>query len=154
MNRELAKEGTDNISSVLLLKRVEPCESAKTAEGRRYRKEMAIYTVEEDIGVSAKTLQLDQIRSMALRGEDDPALFGATATLPSYQAPQQPPIPREVHVPTDSSGSNCGSSCSNEDSEDTNTTVSTEEDIASASAANVLLMLSRSDGCVAGGTLR
>lgn len=172
MNRELAKEASDNISSVLLLKRVEPCEAAKTAEGRRNRKEMAIFTVEEDIGVSAKTLQLEQIRTMALRGDHE-ALFGATTFLPFFQSPtlqqqerqpqhhyqqqetqmmmhhqQQPPIPREVHVPTDgSSGSNCGSSYSNEDSEDYDGMVSTsEEDTASASAANVLLMLAMSRG--------
>jgi hypothetical protein len=172
VNRELAKEASDNISSVLLLKRVEPCEAAKTAEGRRNRKEMAIFTVEEDIGVSAKTLQLEQIRSMALRGDDE-ALFGSTTLLPSFQPPtqqqqeqpprrhyqqqdtqmmmhhqQQPPIPREVHVPTDASaGSHCGSSYSHEDSEDYIGIVSTsEEDTASASAANVLLMLAMSRG--------
>ena len=52
VNRDLAKHGSAEISSVLMLKRVEPCESAKTAEGRRVRKELAIFTVEEDIGVS------------------------------------------------------------------------------------------------------
>ena len=61
VNRDLAKEGTDDISSVLRLRRVEPCEAAKTAEGRRYRKELAIVTVEEDIGVSAKSLQLEHL---------------------------------------------------------------------------------------------
>lgn len=138
MNRDLAKEGTDDISSVLQLKRVEPCESAKTAEGRRYRKELAMMTVEEDIGVSAKTLRMEQIRTMALRGEEDAFLRG----MPSVP-PEDPSIPREVHIPTDSSGSNCNSSsCCNEDSEDTNTYASEEESIsASAAAANVLLML-------------
>jgi hypothetical protein len=71
VNRDLAKKGTDDISSVLQLKRVEPCETAKTPEGRRERKELAINTVEEDIGVSAKSLQVEQIRSMALRSEED-----------------------------------------------------------------------------------
>jgi hypothetical protein len=69
VNRDLAKNGTDNISSVLMLKRVEPCESAKTAEGRRVRKELAVSTVEDDIGVSAKSLQLEQIRSMDVHCE-------------------------------------------------------------------------------------
>lgn len=140
MNRDLAKEGTDDISSVLQLKRVEPCESAKTAEGRRYRKELAIITVEEDIGISAKTLQMEQIRTMALRGEEDPFVRG----MPSVP-PEDPGIPREVHVPSDSSGSNYNSiSFCNEDSEDTNTYASEEESIgASAAAANVLLMLSK-----------
>ena len=70
VNRDLAKAGTASISSVLLLKRVEPCESAKTAEGRRVRKELAVSTVEDDIGVSAKSLQLDQIRAMAFPPEE------------------------------------------------------------------------------------
>lgn len=70
VNRDLAKAGTASISSVLMLKRVEPCESAKTAEGRRVRKELAVSTVEDDIGVSAKSLQLDQIRSLAFPPED------------------------------------------------------------------------------------
>jgi hypothetical protein len=142
VNRDLAKEGTDDISSVLQLKRVEPCELAKTAEGRRYRKELAIHTVEEDIGVSAKTLQMEQIRTMALRGEEDAFL----RAIPPV-TPEDPSIPREVHdVPTDdSSGSNYNSSSfCNEDSEDTNTYASEEESIsADAAAANVLLMLSK-----------
>ena len=71
MNRELANAASDDVESVLLLKRVEPCETAKTAEGRRVRKEQAIHTVEEDLGVNAKTLQLDQIRAMALRLTED-----------------------------------------------------------------------------------
>ena len=71
VNRDLAKNGTNNISSVLLLKRVEPCESAKTAEGRRVRKELAVSTVEDDIGVSAKSLQLEQIRSMSFHFLED-----------------------------------------------------------------------------------
>ena len=68
VNRDLAQSGSDDISSVLLLRRVEPCDSAKTTEGRRVRKELAIHTVEEDLGVSAKTLQMEQIRSMARGG--------------------------------------------------------------------------------------
>ena len=139
VNRNLAKEGTDDISSVLKLKRVEPCEAAKTTEGRRYRKEMAIHTVEEDIGLSAKSLQLEQIRSMAIRGED--ALLGHI-TLPPLKL-QGPPIPREVHIPTDSSASNYNSGCGNEDSEDSTITVS-EDSASTSAAANVLLMLSRS----------
>lgn len=50
-----------------MLKRVDHCESAKTAEERRRRKQLAASTVEDDIGVSAKSLQLEQIRSMARR---------------------------------------------------------------------------------------
>jgi HSF-type DNA-binding len=61
VNRELAARcvasgadaPTDSMASVLLLKRVEPCEAAKTVEGRRVRKELARTTVEEDLGVSS-----------------------------------------------------------------------------------------------------
>jgi hypothetical protein len=71
INQELARnEANDDVSAVLKLRRVEPNEAAKTVEGRRQRKELALHTVEEDIGLDAKRLQLDQIRSMAIRGED------------------------------------------------------------------------------------
>jgi hypothetical protein len=93
VNRDLAKTGTANISSVLMLKRVEPCESAKTAEGRRVRKELAVSTVEDDIGVSAKSLQLEQIRSMAFQSEDIPSqiplvieYFLPRETTPDYES--------------------------------------------------------------------
>lgn len=97
VNRDLAKHGSADISSVLMLKRVEPCESAKTAEGRRVRKEMAIFTVEEDIGVSAKTLQMEQIRSLAMRaGVDD--LLQDPSLLPRHLPDTaSPPVPTEVH---------------------------------------------------------
>lgn len=64
VNQDLAKRGTDSIASVLMLKRVEPSESSKTAEGRRVRKEEAASTV-EDIGINTRTIQLEQIRNLA-----------------------------------------------------------------------------------------
>ena len=102
MNRDLAKHGSAEISSVLMLKRVEPCESAKTAEGRRVRKELAIFTVEEDIGVSPKSLQMEQIRSLAMRaGVDDliqdPTLLPRPiqpAPIPAQQLPAAPIFPK------------------------------------------------------------
>ena len=67
INQNLAEdEANDDISAVLKLRRVEADEVAKTVEGRRLRKALAIHTVEEDIGLNSKTLQLDQIRSMAI----------------------------------------------------------------------------------------
>jgi len=69
INQNLAEdEANEHVSAVLKLRRVEPNEVAKTVEGRRLRKELAIHTVEEDIGLDSKTLQLDQIRLMAVRG--------------------------------------------------------------------------------------
>ena len=61
VNQDLAKHGTDSISSVLLLKRVEPCEAAKTAEGRRLRKEEAAHAV-EDIGITNRTLHAEHMQ--------------------------------------------------------------------------------------------
>jgi hypothetical protein len=68
VNRELAQSGNDDIASVLMLRRVEPNEVNKTVEGRRVRKEQAIHTVEDDIGVNQRSLQLEQIRNLAVRG--------------------------------------------------------------------------------------
>lgn len=67
INQHLAEdEANDDVSAVLKLRRVEPDEDAKTVEGRRLRKELAIHTV---IGLDPMTLQRDQIRSMAILGE-------------------------------------------------------------------------------------
>lgn len=97
VNRDLAKRGSAEISSVLMLKRVEPCESAKTAEGRRVRKELAIFTVEEDIGVSPKTLQMEQIRSLAMRAGGVEDIICDASLLPRPLATNHPPVPTEVH---------------------------------------------------------
>lgn len=134
VNRDLANEGTEDISSVLKLKRVEPCETAKTAEGRRQRKEEAIFTVEEDIGVSAKTLQLEQIKSMAL-GSDEVAHRRRPRMHLNNHKRHQPPIPSEVRVVSDAS--------SPIDHSYDSPAASDFDDPVSTSAANVLLMLSR-----------
>jgi len=91
------KHGTnpEDISSVLLLKRVEPCETAKTAEGRRVRKKMAISVVEEDLGVSAKSLQLRQLQS---RGIDEVAVKqAAPANHDHYQAKHKVALEHHNH---------------------------------------------------------
>lgn len=69
VNQDLAKRGTKSISSVLMLKRVEPSDASKTAEGRRVRKEAAASTV-EDIGINTHTMHLDQIRLLASRDDE------------------------------------------------------------------------------------
>jgi hypothetical protein len=65
----------DDIAAVLQLRRVEACDAAipKTAEGRRHRKEQAIHTVEEDLGVNAKTLQMEHIQSLLAVPRDSSA---------------------------------------------------------------------------------
>lgn len=133
VNKDLANEGTEDISSVLKLRRVEPCDTAKTAEGRRQRKEEAIFTVEEDIGVSAKTLQLEQIRSMATGSEG----MGQSPRSQLYRQNDKlyhPPIPSEVRVV---------SVKHTVEEHGYDSTTSDGEDPVSTSAANVLLMLSR-----------
>jgi hypothetical protein len=137
INQELAEnEANDDISAVLKLRRVEPCETAKTVEGRRQRKELALHTVEEDIGLNSKTLQMDQIRSMAIRGDDTAMNVRLPPSFPFTQQLVSAPafatgIPREVSIPADSS----------DESENYNSSVAGESNTA---AANVLLMLARS----------
>jgi hypothetical protein len=143
VNRDLAQHGTADISSVLMLKRVEPCESAKTAEGRRVRKELAVSTVEEDIGVSAKSLQLEQIRSMALRRDEDGEF--------SYSSNITAQIPLVVHC----HGTNSTATTTLEGgfmptndgsciSITSNSAESSDTESDNKSAANLLLMLSKS----------
>lgn len=77
VNQDLAKRsGGDSasISSVLLLKRVDPSPEAKTAEGRRVRKEEAAHTVECDIGIDTKAIQMDQLKFIANKTEFKPSL--------------------------------------------------------------------------------
>jgi HSF-type DNA-binding len=124
VHRELAQLGAAavNISSVLNLHRVEPCESSKTAEGRRARKELAVSTVEEDIGVDAKTLQLEQIQAMAFPR----AVSRTPMTTTSPVMKSEPPF--YMHYQN-------------------NTPLLPRETSDYESAANLLLMLSKSVVC-------
>jgi hypothetical protein len=119
---------------------------AKTVEGRRLRKELAIHTVEEDIGLNPKTLQLDQIRFMAIRGEGGAAISNAQSTNKGAR-----PSRDVQHIPTDSDSSlTSGSTHINYSSNDDESTGSdiqsaTRDEISNTDeAASVLLMLSRS----------
>lgn len=129
----------DDISAVLQLKRVEPCEGAKTAEGRRHRKEMAISTVEEDIGVSARSLQLEQIRTSVLQEHSADQLLHSIPHLLSLEtgcnSRQEEKAILDLSVPArldDDSPTNLRAFLSNDSYDST-----------SATAANLLLMLSR-----------
>ena len=147
INQTLAgNEANDDISAVLKLRRVEPDEMAKTVEGRRLRKELAIHTVEEDIGFNPKTLQLDQIRSMAIRREGGAALSNVQSTNKGAR-----PSREALHIRADSN--NYLTSVSTHITYSSNDDESTGSDIQSATrdgisntdeAASVLLMLSRS----------
>jgi len=158
INQPLAEDEANNdVSAVLKLRRVEPNEVAKTVEGRRLRKELAIHTVEEDIGLNSKTLQLDQIRSIAIRGEE---LSGGHATILSHDRTTQSKTSRisqeeTLYVSKDSdnyaasSASVHPASCSSKDDKytecDTPLSSAKREEIENTdAAASVLLMLSRS----------
>jgi len=141
VNRSLAKEGTSDIAAILQLKRVEPCKGAKTVEGRRHRKEMALSIVEDDIGVSARSLQLDQIRISVLNDHPHEELFHPVPHLlslgPRDSFPQQEKISFDLSVTAATSGEFESESVPDEPA-------STKlYDLTSESAANVLLMLSR-----------
>lgn len=66
VNQDIAKRGSCSISSVLMLKRIEPCDTAKTAEGRRVRKEEAASTI-EDIGISTRSVEMEQTHQIACK---------------------------------------------------------------------------------------
>eukprot|EP00536_Pseudo-nitzschia_multiseries_P000577 jgi/Psemu1/321683/estExt_fgenesh1_pg.C_70025 len=161
INQHLAEDEANNdVSAVLKLRRVEPDEVAKTVEGRRLRKELAIHTVEEDIGLNSKTLHMDQIRSMAIREvlEGRTAILGHDHTIPSnairasqeetLSAPKDPDISESNSVYTIRSTNyiNSSSSSSDESMGHVSSLLSSKrEDIANTdAAASVLLMLSRS----------
>lgn len=140
INQELAQnEANDDIVAVLKLRRVEPNETAKTVEGRRQRKELALHTVEEDIGLDAKKLQLDQIRSMAIRGEEGgQEVVAPERILPAKHMMKgndvQNDIPRVVHV-----------RCDNQKQNRHNISLPLPNPVEnSTAAANMLLMLARS----------
>ena len=150
INQNLAEDEANNdVSAVLKLRRVEPNEVAKTVEGRRLRKELAIYTVEEDIGLNSKTLQMDQIRSMAIRGE---GLSGGCAN-PHINASSRKTSEGHLHISKDAYncttkaipihhvcyGSNDEKSVGFENSSSARTEEMANTDV----AASVLLMLSR-----------
>lgn len=156
INQNLAEdEANDDVSAVLKLRRVEPNEVTKTVEGRRLRKELAIHTV-ENIRLNSKILQLDQIRSMAIRGEGMPC-----REEPYVQNSSQGRSTGSIttsHIDSDnsmrsSSGSGgvatfCSSNddaCTDESSKYTlSMTKSRDEAANTDTAASVLLMLSRS----------
>jgi hypothetical protein len=142
INQNLAKdEANDDVSAVLKLRRVEPNDVTKTVEGRRLRKELAIHTVEEDIGLNSKMLQLDQIRSMAIRGEGMPCR-GEPDVRNSSQCHGTGSMTTS-HIPQDSESSMSISSSSG--SIGTISMTNPRDEAANTdAAASVLLMISRS----------
>ena len=150
MNRSLAQEGMpDDISAVLQLKRVEPCEGAKTAEGRRHRKEMAISTVEDDIGVSARSLQLEQIRTSALRDHETDHLLQSIPHLLALEPrgdshfPQEQKVILDLSVPASTDERFDLTKETEEEDAKIHDSSGDSFDSTSATAANMLLMLSR-----------
>jgi hypothetical protein len=150
VNQDLAKRGTSSISSVLLLKRVEPCDETKTAEGRRLRKEEASHTV-EDIGINAHTLQVAHIRQLAMKAtevsDDDNSnhLPVVSPTIRSFDH-----MKSELDTQSLSSSSATSLTCSGLKTTNNEKSVYPVPRVSCATtdddAANLLLMFSRS-GC-------
>jgi len=165
VNQELAELGSPDIASVLTLKRVEPCELQKTAEGRRQRKEMAMHTVEEDLKIDPKTMQLEQIHSLGRKGAAAPTTT-TTSTMASPMMTDHtliPSIPMEIAFANSRLSSPLQQHHHDHATTTENTVVSDDTQSASSSvvpahhhhndvvddsmgAANLLLMLSRA-GC-------
>ena len=144
VNQDLAKRGTKCISSVLMLKRVDPCESAKTAEGRRVRKEEAVNTV-EDIGLNSRSIHLNQIKTLRTREDVEAQLTSS-------------PIPQVVQYQTNTvfeaptvitKKNDCEDQAQTRESQTQNLEANTGPvtgniDSSTDNAATLLLMLSRS----------
>mmetsp|Transcript_26824 Transcript_26824/g.65203 ORF Transcript_26824/g.65203 Transcript_26824/m.65203 type:complete len:347 (+) Transcript_26824:128-1168(+) len=148
VNRSLAQEGMpDDISAVLQLKRVEPCEGAKTAEGRRHRKEMAISTVEDDIGVSARSFQLEQIRTSVLQDHSTDQLFHSIPHLlsqePGCNSRQEQKVVLDLSVPATPDERFKEERVADESATKLHDLSNDCYDSTSATAATLLLMLSR-----------
>lgn len=159
VNQELAELASADIGSVLTLKRVEPCELQKTAEGRRQRKEMAMHTVEEDLKIDPKSLHLEQIQNLARRGATGvtatTTTTTATTTMKSSPADHSN-IPTEISFANTRSLPQQESSVENVVSDDTQSASSSVaptrrscQDLMAddnMGAANLLLLLSKG-GC-------
>ena len=91
VNKGLAEtaqqQGADpeDIATVLLLKRAEACDTARTVEGRRVRKKLAISVVEEDFGVATKSLQQVQATRRSSKSEQIPKAVAAPLNTYHYQ---------------------------------------------------------------------
>lgn len=162
VNGELSKianeAGVDpnDVASVLLLRRVEMADQATTNEMRRIRKELAISTIEKDLGISAKALQLQTLTSLGTPSESSASIDSAhdvsfsmsdaspeTSIVKSsslevesvvYKPCSQPlPSPQNIMESTVVSG---------DDSTDEEATV-VKPPPSNASAANLLLLLSK-----------
>lgn len=164
VNQELAESGSADIGAVLTLKRVEPCELQKTAEGRRQRKEMAMHTVEEDLKIDPKTLQLEQIQYLArkeLTSSSSPLHHHHVgAPTPRLDSNLLPSIPLEIAFRKTGYSSQQQESREQQDSSDNVVSDDTQSAASSSvdhhqydavpddsmGAANLLLLLSRA-GC-------
>ncbi|KAL7470363.1 hypothetical protein ACHAXS_010589 [Conticribra weissflogii] len=102
VNQELADTGSDSISSVLKLKRVEPSEASKTPEGRRERKNEAACSVEVDGLVDKKSSVLQ--RYVASEDVKEPGVDEMLSPPLSmivhcnYQQQPSPPLFRLEHT--------------------------------------------------------
>jgi len=116
VNKDLAEtsasHGTkpEDIASVLLLKRVEACETAKTVEGRRVRKNLAISVVEEDLGVSAANHQSLPIQAPILCNTNNTSTTAVKEEQDHHQQRQQQHQLNKMTVPLEHHNHNTATS--------------------------------------------
>lgn len=147
LNQELANSpDSDNISSVLRIKRIDPTEpTGRTAEDRRVRKEEATMTV-QDLGLDTKQLQREQLRNLALRAPDQQFIAPGTASSQDVQHHHQPySMIVHRHTPTMTTTDYSSSAPPSDDDQSMSWSVDAEASVSHTAddAANLLLMLSR-----------
>ena len=147
LNQELANSpDSDNIFSVLRIKRIDPTEpTGRTAEDRRVRKEEATITV-QDIGLDTKALQREQLRNLALRAPDQFITPGPTSAQ-DVQHHQPYSMIAHRHTPTMSITDYSSSAPPSDDDQSTSRSVDATVSVSHTAddAANLLLMLSRAN---------
>ena len=83
-----SEQDMESVSSVLQLKRVDTGESVKTSEGRRERKELALSTIEDDLGVSAQFIALHQLHALCGEPTVQAEKTASNQTLKSILSPE------------------------------------------------------------------
>ena len=145
VNQELADHGSDDISSVLMLRRVEPAETTKTPKERRDRKNEAASSVEAE-GIIRKSFSF-------VPAAKPHTMQPSPQNLPAVKIPL--PVPQVVHFSHDQSprwlrsDSLCSDDTPSSMSQESNKDTHTEEyvDFSNTNdytAASMLLGLSRS----------
>lgn len=140
MSADVGEDASENdlesVASVLQLKRVDNGESVKTSEGRRERKELALSTIEDDLGVSAQFIALRQLHTLC---DEQPKAKSAQSTVTLNQSLNtmlRPETENQERVAMTLSSNQCNGESSG------NHHAVVKPPTSSVSVANLLLLLS------------